>query len=150
MMELTITVAIAAILATVAVPSFSNLMASQRAKAAASELFLELMRTRSEAIMRNANITVSQYSGGWNSGWYIENPTAPTNIASALDNHGALSGVNVSAGAPATVTFRPSGRVQATAAPTFVITASSGSATSYQCVSVDLNGHPYMHVGSTC
>lgn len=146
--ELMVTVAIAAILATVAVPSFSNLIASQRAKAAASELFGELMRTRSEAIMRNANITVSQYSGSWNNGWYIENPASPTNVASALDNHGALSSTTVVNG-PATVTYRPSGRVQATA-PMFVITTRSGSATNYQCVSVDLNGRPYMKPASTC
>jgi type IV fimbrial biogenesis protein FimT len=148
MMELTITMAIAAILATVAVPSFSNLIASQRAKAAASELFGELMRTRSEAIMRNANITVSQYSGGWNNGWYIENPANPTNVGSALDNHGALGAITVTG--PATVTYRPSGRVQGTAAPMFVITTSSGSTTSYQCVSIDLNGRPYMQAASTC
>jgi len=148
MTELAVTVAMAAILASIAVPSFSGFIASQRAKAAASELFAELMRTRSEAIMRNANITVSQYSGGWNNGWYVENPTNPTSIPNALDNHGALSAVTVVG--PATVTYRPSGRVQATAAPMFVITTTSGSATNHQCVSVDLNGRPYMQAAATC
>jgi type IV fimbrial biogenesis protein FimT len=143
-----VTLAIGAILAAIAVPSFSNFTASQRTKAAASELFGELMRTRSEAIMRNTNITVSKYTGGWNAGWYIENPASPTNSASGLDNHGALSGITVVG--PATVTYRPSGRVQATTAPVFVISTTSGSTRNYQCVSVDLNGRPYMQAASTC
>ena len=43
--------------------SFSALFASQRAKTAASELFSSLLKTRSEAIKRNANVTVSPLTG---------------------------------------------------------------------------------------
>src|SRR5258708_33378493 len=62
--ELVVTISIAAILTTVAVPSFSGLIASQRAKTVASELFASLLKTRAEAIMRNANVTVSPLTGG--------------------------------------------------------------------------------------
>src|ERR1700721_1417528 len=48
MVELLVTIAIAAILATVAVPSFSGLIASQRAKTAASELFASFLTARSD------------------------------------------------------------------------------------------------------
>jgi len=52
MVELLVTLAVATILATVAIPSFSGLIASQRAKTAASELFASLLKARSDAISR--------------------------------------------------------------------------------------------------
>lgn len=142
-MELAVTVSIAAILATVAVPSFSTLLAGQRAKAAASELFASLLQTRSEAIKRNSNVTASQNAGGWHTGWQVLDPNG-----NPIDNHGAAPGVEVTG--PAAVTFRPSGRVQAAAQPVFVFKATSGPAVMYECVRLGLNGRPYMTAASTC
>ena len=141
--ELAVTVAVAAILTTVAVPSFSSLMASQRAKSTASELYVTLMRTRSEAIMRNANIQAAPTGSAWNQGWQITDQNG-----NALDNHGAITGVTITG--PATLTFRPSGRVQAGAAQMFVVTSTLGASVSYECVSLSLNGRPYMTAAQTC
>jgi type IV fimbrial biogenesis protein FimT len=142
--ELVITVTIAAILTTVAVPSFSGLIASQRAKTAASELFASLLKARSEAIMRNANVTLSPLNGNWKQGWQILDPA---NTANALESHGAVS---PSVTGPAGVTYRPSGRVVAGGTTPFLVTTTSGSSTNYQCISVNLNGRPYMQAASTC
>src|SRR5258708_27504975 len=119
MVELLITVAIATILTTIAVPSFSSLMASQRAKTAASELFASFLAARSDAIMLNANVTVSPLAGGWSQGWQILDPA--NNV---LESHGALTNVAI----PQTggVTFRPSGRVLAGSTTSFVVTTMSG------------------------
>jgi type IV fimbrial biogenesis protein FimT len=142
--ELMITVAMAAILATVAVPSFQTLIASQRAKTSSSELFSSLFNARSNAIMRNANVTISQNAGGWSNGW--QTLDANNNV---LDNHDAVAGVTIIG--PATVTYSPSGRLPAgNAAPMFVITTHSGGTTVYQCVAIDLGGRPYTQQGSTC
>jgi type IV fimbrial biogenesis protein FimT len=143
MTELVVTLSVAGILAAVAVPSFSQLIASQRAKATGSELFGAMLQTRSSAIARNASITVSQNTGGWNQGWQILDPNG-----NAIDNHGAAPGITITG--PAAVTFRPSGRVQNGAAPMFVVTAFSGSTVSYECVSLGLNGRPYMAAAPTC
>jgi type IV fimbrial biogenesis protein FimT len=149
MVELLVTIAIAAILASLAVPSFSGLIASQRAKTAASELFASLLKTRSEAIMRNANVTVSPLAGGWSQGWQILDPA---NAANVLEYHGAVASVTIAPtpALSAAVTYRPSGRVQAGGTASFLITTTSGSSTIYQCISLDLSGRPYMQAAQAC
>jgi len=146
MIELLVTVAIAAILAALAAPSFSDLIASQRAKAVASELYVALLRARSEAVTRNANVTLSPKAGGWQNGWQILDPA---NAARVLEDRGATSNAAINT-ASSGVTFQGSGRVQGVSAPTFVIATAGGSAVKYQCVSVELSGRPYMKSGSSC
>ncbi len=142
MVELLVTITIATILTTVAVPSFSALIANQRAKTAASELFASFLTARSDAIMRNANVTVSPLAVDWSQGWQILDPA--NNV---LESHGALTNVAI----PQTggVTFRPSGRVQTGSTSMFVITTTSGSSTNNQCISLNLNGRPYIQAGQT-
>jgi len=136
---------ISGILAAMAAPAFSGLIASQRAKAAASELFATLSRARSEAIARNAAVTLLPKGGDWKNGWQILDPS---NAANVLDDRGSATGATIAG--PTNVIYRPSGRLQAAAAPSFLVTVSSGSSTTYQCVSVDLSGRPYMLAASSC
>ncbi|MBP0635025.1 GspH/FimT family pseudopilin [Cupriavidus sp. AcVe19-6a] len=143
--ELLVAITITGILAAMAAPSFSSLIASQRAKAVASELFATLSRARSEAIARNAVVTLSPKAGDWKNGWQILDPA---NVANVLDDRGSATGASITG--PANVIYRASGRLQAGAAPSFLITATSGSTTTYQCVSVDLSGRPYMLAASSC
>lgn len=137
--------AVAAILATIAVPSFSGLTASQRAKTASSELFESLLKARSESIKRNLNVTLSPKAGGWVGGWQTPDPA---NAANILDTRGAAAGVTITG--PPSVTYRPSGRVLAGTAPSFLVTATAGTSTFYQCMTVDLTGRPYVVAASTC
>jgi len=129
--ELVVTISIAAILTTVAVPSFSGLIASQRAKTVASELFASLLKTRAEAIMRNANVTVSPLAGSVGRHW---TPIA-TSFFVALAATQAYSAI--------------SGRDHV-ASTSFLITTTSGSSTNYQCISLTLSGRPYMQAAQTC
>ena len=145
MIEVLVALAIAGILAALAAPAFSDLIASQRAKAVASELYVTLLKARSEAVTRNANVTLSPKTGGWQGGWQILDPA---NASRVLDDRGAASGATISG--PAGVTYQGSGRVQGNSAPSFLITTTSGSTAKYQCVSVELSGRPYMKAGSTC
>ena len=144
MVELLVAMAITTILATVAIPSFFGLIASQRAKTVSSELFESLLKTRSEAIKRNASVTLSPATGGWLNGWQVLDPA---NAAHVLDTRGAAS-VKTLTG-PVGVTYSPSGRLVG-AAPTFLVTATAGLTTTSQCVSVDLTGRPYIVAGTTC
>jgi type IV fimbrial biogenesis protein FimT len=147
MVELLITVAIATILTTIAVPSFSGLMASQRAKTAASELFASLLTARSNAIMLNANVTVSPLAGGWRQGWQIVGP-APAAIV--LESHGAVPGVLITPTGGAVVTYRPSGRVLINSTASLLVTTTSGSSTNNQCISLSLSGRPSLQEAPAC
>ena len=144
MTELLVGLAVTGILATVAVPSFSSLTANQRAKTFASELYVTLSKTRSDAIALNGNVQLNPAAGGWSNGWQISDPNG-----NSLDNRGAAQGVTING--PNSITYTPSGRLPAgTVAPKFVISTSTMSATVYQCVSINLSGRPYMVAASTC
>jgi type IV fimbrial biogenesis protein FimT len=144
--ELVVAISIAAVLAVAAVPSFNNLVASQRAKTTASELFASLLKARSEAIMRNDFVKLLPKTGGWNNGWQITDSATPANV---LDDR-AATGVTITA--PAIVTFTASGRVQVQGgtAPTFLISTTSGSTTNNQCISLDLGGRPNVQAAPSC
>jgi type IV fimbrial biogenesis protein FimT len=145
MTELVVTVAIAAILATVAVPGFNGVIASQRARVFASDLYATLAKARSEAVTLNGNVTLQANAGGWQNGWQILDPNG-----NVLDNHAAAVGVTLT-NPPGPVIYRPSGRLAVgAAAPVFQIMTTSGSTVYNQCVSVDLSGRPNMQAAPTC
>ena len=145
LVELMVVVVIAAVLAGVAAPSFSKAIASQRARSAGTELYLALLKARSEAIKRNAAVTLAPKSGGWQNGWQIVNPADATDI---LEDHGATAGATITG--PTSVIYRPSGRLLAGSAASVVVTSGSGSNASSQCVAVELTGQPYTRAGSSC
>jgi type IV fimbrial biogenesis protein FimT len=133
--ELMITLAIAAILGTLAMPSMAGIIASQRSKNAASDLHAALTRTRSEAIKRNTEATLSPNTAAqWQSGWSI--PT-PGNAAQKLDDHAAIP--NATIAGPANVIYLANGRIKGNATPSFDIAV----ADVHRCVLVDLSGRPY-------
>jgi type IV fimbrial biogenesis protein FimT len=134
--ELMAVIAVTAILATVAAPSFSELIAGQRAKGAAGDMFASLLRTRSEAIKRNAEVTLAPSGEGWESGWSIAHPTDADTL---LEDRGAVTGATITG--PDNVTYLPNGRVKGATAPEFDIEVSG--ATQHRCILVDLSGRPY-------
>lgn len=75
LVELMITLALVAILATIGVPSFMDLIANNRLTTEANELVSALNLARSEAIKRNTRVTVCRSNnntgcgGTWNDGW---------------------------------------------------------------------------------
>jgi type IV fimbrial biogenesis protein FimT len=145
MTELGITMTIAAILATIALPGMQGIVATQRGRTYASALYAALSKARSQAITFNANVTVQPQAAGWQAGWQILDIN--NNV---LDNYNAAVGINVP-GFPATVTYTPSGRLPTgAAAPMFQINTVAGHATNYQCVSITPSGRPYMMATQTC
>lgn len=135
MPELMAVVAVTAILATVAAPSFSELIAGQRAKSAASDMFASLMRTRSEAIKRNAEVTLAPAASGWLAGWSI---AAPGDATRVLHSHPAVTVARITG--PERVTYLPNGRVKGGTLPSFEVAGKSGG--ELRCVRVDLSGRP--------
>lgn len=143
LIELMITVLVLVILAAVATPSMSKLIATQRVKAAAGDLHMALLKTRSEAIKRNAAVTLKS-AGTWAAGWTVADPDNPS--GTPLLSHSSPSGVSVSSSVTQ-VTYNGNGRVTA-GAGSFVFTASSTDKA--RCVSIDASGRPYAKEGSSC
>src|SRR5262245_932514 len=82
LMELLVTLAIAALLFAIGVPTFRNASLGARLSAAANNLLGSVQLARSEAIKRNVEVTVCASSdgatcaasGGWEQGWIVFAP----------------------------------------------------------------------------
>jgi type IV fimbrial biogenesis protein FimT len=72
LMELLVTMAIAALFATLVVPSFRAMAANQALSSAASELMSSALQARSSALKFNRRVLVQPQSGSdWRTGWII-------------------------------------------------------------------------------
>ena len=69
-MELVITVAVAAVVTSMALPSLSGLLRNTRVKQTATDMVMTLAYARNEAINRNAQVSVVAF-GSWTAGWQV-------------------------------------------------------------------------------
>jgi len=69
--ELMITLLIVAILSTMALPSFTQMIKNNRLTTQANELVLALNLSRSEAVKRGTSVTISAVGGNWANGWTV-------------------------------------------------------------------------------
>lgn len=151
LLELMAVIAIMAILAAIAIPGFGQLSANTKVKGASTELYLAMIRARSESVKRNRSVAVVAKSGdadNWQAGWDV---IADSDNNAAFDDaddtvvadQGALQRVIISM-ATETVVFRPTGRISG-AAPEFdVASADPDYGNILRCVSADLTGRPYI------
>jgi type IV fimbrial biogenesis protein FimT len=147
--EMLTVVTIFGVLAMIAAPSFSALIAGQRAGSAATELYVAMSKARSEAIKRNASVWLcpkTAGAAGWKDGWQIRSSDCSDLGLTTLDDHALISGANVSG--PPSVTYQRSGRVQGSSAPAFGISTTSGSSSIQKYLCVDLSGRPAVRTSS--
>jgi len=136
-MELVITMAVAAVVTSMAVPSLSSLMRNTRVKQTASDMVMSLAYARNEAINRNAQVSVVAM-GTWNAGWQV--------IAGGTAlRQTALSG-EISVGGPAssTITYNPDGRLAMLTTLNFVFSVPGDTRPLRRCVSATLIGQPVL------
>ena len=133
LIELVVVISIISILASIAVPSFSGMITRMKAQGAASDLYMALIKTRSEAIKRNANVKLVIASGG--KGWTIYPTGAEGNV---LESYTVNSDVSMSGSG--SVEYNSSGRI--VGAVSFGIKAVMGSESTERCVSTSLSGSP--------
>src|SRR5690554_5825132 len=71
LVELMVTLGVAAILLSIGVPAFGDYVANQRVRGSAQTVFSALSLARAEAIKRNAEVEVKAHGDGWSRGWRV-------------------------------------------------------------------------------
>lgn len=138
LVELVVAIAVLAILAGIAVPSFRTYTAQQRLRAASFDLRTDLVFARSEALKRNQNVTIQRrLADGWHTGWVV----VVGGSAEELRSRNAV-GSDVGVSSPtSSITFSGSGRVAAPAGVVQIgLSMSTGS--SQRCLLLDPAGMP--------
>ncbi len=102
LLELIVTLAVAAIVLTIAVPSFQGLIESDRSTSRANDLVRTLNLARSEAITRSADVTVAAInaSTGFSGGWCVS--TGDDCAAGVIHTFSAPTGTAVTVSGDAT------------------------------------------------
>lgn len=134
LLELLVVISIAAVLTGLAVPSFRDSIRSAESRTAATDFYGDLARARSEAIARNADVSIcardlsnpsvpacQSASSNWENGWVVYaggSPASPIAIHAELPNQLTLQGVS------SPLIFTAAGRVNASA--TFDLCRGSG------------------------
>jgi type IV fimbrial biogenesis protein FimT len=137
--------AVVAILVSIALPSLANVLASQRLRAAGTDLMSSLLLARSEAIKRNAQVeVVPRAAGDWKSGWRV----ATVATDEQVDRKEALGvRVNVSL-APASIVYERNGRLGVAGFAQVEFRDSENQAgVRARCVTIDPSGLPRLQLG---
>ncbi len=136
-MELVITVAVAAVVTSMALPSLSGLLRNTRVKQTATDMVMTLAYARNEAINRNAQVSVVAF-GTWTAGWQVVAGGTPLRQT-------ALSGeITVAGPASSTLTYNPDGRLSNLTTLRFVFSVPGNTDVLMRCVSATLMGQPVL------
>ena len=132
--ELLIVVAVLGTLLALGIPAFAEFTRNQRVKTTSFDLFSTLVHARSEAITRNATVTVAPVSSAWTNGWTVTDAGG-----TVIRTMGAVT--NMSITGPTNVQFRGSGRLTVATPPTFQL-SSTGTTITTRCITIDPSGRP--------
>ena len=139
LIELMVTLTVAAIMLGVGIPSFKSFIASQKVKSAAYDLTTSLMIARSEALKRNASVTVAPDTADtWTAGWTVKVGTT------TLQQQSTMSGVTITKAAsaasiPSTFVYGGSGRLTSAASAQYL---QINGTSLIKCVKIDSTGIP--------
>lgn len=146
LIELMVTVAVAVILSMTAVPSFREFILNQRLKNASYDLVSALTLARSEAITRNASVSLVASGGAWANGWCVTTTdcTAPIVQHEAFNASIGISSylAGTTNAGPTTITYGSSGRATTAAATLAIVSATEVTGVQTRCVSISLTGLP--------
>lgn len=156
LIELMVTLAVAAILLSASAPSFVTLIDNNRAASAANDVLASLQFARSEAVKRAADVSLCTSSDGagciggtdWKDGWIIfvdSNGNESRDAGEALlrVHDGFTAAVQIAG--PAAARFRPAGNTPTT--DPFAVTAGSAIARN---VCMEASGRSAVRKGEAC
>lgn len=139
LVELLVVVAVVAILAAVAVPSYTQMIANSRVRSTAQTFHASLMRARSEALKRNRSVAVQRIGTSWSNGWQIVDQTS----GDVIESSAPATRVTLAEGSNlTTIVYLQSGRMLSSASALFMRFADVGGKAQDRCVAVDLSGRP--------
>jgi type IV fimbrial biogenesis protein FimT len=139
LIELLVVMTVMATMLTLAIPSFRNFIASQRVKSVGYDLTTAFLLARSEAVKRNADVTVAAASASdWTQGWSVKVGTT------TLQQQQAVTGVTITkagsaAALPANFVYGASGRMTSGAGAQYL---QVNGASFSKCVKIDITGIP--------
>lgn len=156
LIELLITIAVVAIIISLAAPSFTAFTANQRVKTTAQDLLMAMMYARSEAIKRNGDVYVKSNSGDWHNGWAVM--IADQSYASCSDGnaddvncikvYGAANGVTIR---DSTDSFNYNRSGRSSVGVTLDVCDSAYKATTTKrTISIDTSGRPNITQNGKC
>jgi len=151
LIELMIVLAILGVILAIALPSFSEISLNTRLKAYANELVSSVYLARSEAIKRNAPMTLcvstdgaNCASGNWEQGWIVLDP----NDVVIRQQAALTTGYSVTSTGGATLTFQPSG-LTGTASVMTVCRKTPKAGRQERTVSITATGKPRVSTTNT-
>lgn len=135
LVELMVTMAVAAVLLSLAVPSFTEMIRNNRMTAQANDLITALNLARSESFKRGTQVQVAASGGAWANGWNVQ-----LTEATVLRTFSAISsGYTLTEGGDlTTLTYDSTGRV--TAAANFTLCDSQRSGETGRTISILITG----------
>lgn len=153
MIELMVVLSIAAILASLAVPSFRSVIQNNRLTTQANELAGTLNFARSEAIKRGGRVTVCASTNqatctsgtAWGGGWIAfadinGNSTFDVGTDTLLRVRGTLEGGSTLAGTATALQYRPNGFLNAGAAVAYTLTTPGCTGNEKRIINVAITG----------
>ncbi len=140
LVELLVTISIAAIMLTLAVPSFSTLILNQQVRVSAGDLQTSLFFARSEAIKRAADVAVVPAGGDWKNGWSVQ-----LTDGTVLRSEPALNG-QLASMAGGNVTYQSDGHIPPPVIAPIVFSVASNASVTARCIAIDLSGRPSLLV----
>jgi type IV fimbrial biogenesis protein FimT len=144
--EILVVICIVGILAAVAIPSMSSLLATQAVRSASYDLNADLTYARGEAIARGTNVSVTGASStDFRAGWTITEAAGGTTLRT---QNGSSARITFTGNANV-YTFDKTGRVTAGAPAQWSIVPSISGAQDYQkrCIKLDPSGRPRTNEG---
>lgn len=140
MVEMLVTLAIAAILVAVAAPAMTNFLAEQAAAGNADELAATFRFARTEAIKRSASVTVcastdgEECGAGWANGWIV---LAGGKVLRAQNGLAAMDSLSADVD---TVVFAANGLVTSGGNEDFTLVPTGGNTDLQRVVHLDVQG----------
>ena len=135
LIELIVVIAIVGIVASFAVPGVRNMLLNNQLKQVAADLHYSLVLARSEAVKRNANVTLTPVSSDWTLGWTVASG------GTTLRSQDAVEGLTLDSGAPTLITYNRNGRLAASVGEVRFYAAGHDHI-DMRCISIALSGHP--------
>lgn len=141
LIEMMVTVAVLAILTMIALPNYRTFVLNSRMTAQANDFLVALQLARSEAIKRNAPVTLSAKSGEWKNGWQITDTNNKVlRDFPPLQGGSTLTGDN-------SIVFQANGQAGAT---TFSLCSPDASVAPGRDIEVEVSGRASVIKPGTC